>query len=73
MLPSIHPIWRSVHDTIENCGSKIHQNAIADSTVGTMNGISTTARTIALNGRCLLSSSARYSPMPNLIALATTV
>jgi hypothetical protein len=35
---------------IENCGSYSHQNAMADSTVGTMNGSSTTARMTALNG-----------------------
>src|SRR5512134_3794122 len=73
MLPSMMPAWRSVQLTIENCGSKIHQNAIAESSVGTMNGISTTARTIALNGRCSFSSSARYSPTPNLKMLAATV
>ena len=44
---------------IENCASKIHQNASAESTVGTMNGISTIARSIALNGRFSFSSSAR--------------
>ena len=44
---------------IENCESKIHQNAIADSTVGTMKGISTMARSIALNGMFSFSSSAR--------------
>src|SRR5689334_25306164 len=32
--------WRcfSDHEMIENCESKIHQNASADSTVGTMKG-----------------------------------
>ena len=44
---------------IENWLSKIHQNAMADSTVGTMNGISTMERISALNGRFWLSSSAR--------------
>ena len=44
---------------IENCGSKIHQKAIADSTVGTMNGIRIAALTIARNGMCLLRRSAR--------------
>ena len=44
---------------IENCGSNSHQNAMAESTVGTMNGISTTARMIALNGSRSFSSSAR--------------
>ena len=44
---------------IENCASKIHQNARADSTVGTMNGISTKARSIALNGMFSFNNSAR--------------
>ena len=44
---------------IENCESKIHQNASADNTVGTMNGISTSARSIALNGIFSFNSSAR--------------
>jgi hypothetical protein len=43
----------------ENWVSKIHQKATADSTVGTMKGISTTERMKALNGRLLLSSRAR--------------
>ena len=49
----------SDQEMIENWLSKIHQKAIAESTVGTMNGISTIARMIALNGMCWLSSSAR--------------
>ena len=73
MLPLISPSWRSDHEMIENCGSKIHQKAIADSTVGTMNGISTTARMIALNGSFSFSRIARYRPMPNFMTLATTV
>jgi hypothetical protein len=44
---------------IENCESKIHQNASADSTVGTMKGISTSARSIALNGMFSFNNSAR--------------
>ena len=44
---------------IENCGSNSHQNAIADSTVGTMKGIRTMARKIALNGNFSFSSTAR--------------
>src|SRR5579875_1979434 len=46
-------------EMMENCGSNSHQKAMADSTVGTMNGISTTARMIALNGSRSLSSRAR--------------
>ena len=58
-LVAISPIFRSDQEMIENCGSKIHQKAIADSTVGTMNGIRIAARTIARNGMCLLRRSAR--------------
>src|SRR6476620_7662963 len=59
MLAEIRPIFFSDHEMIENCGSNSHQNAMADSTVGTMNGISTTARMIALNGSRSFRSSAR--------------
>src|SRR5437588_4358169 len=55
ILPAISPILRSDHDTMENWLSKIHQKAIAESTVGTMNGISTLERMMALNGICWLS------------------
>src|SRR3954462_13441123 len=46
----MRPSCLSDHEMIENWESKIHQNASADSTVGTMKGISTNARRIALNG-----------------------
>src|SRR6185312_8812843 len=59
ILAVINPILFSDHEMIENCGSNSHQNAIADSTVGTMKGTSTTARMMALNGRFSFSSSAR--------------
>src|ERR1044072_9164510 len=59
MLVEITPIFFSDQEMIENCGSNSHQNAMAESTVGTMNGISTTARMMALNGSRSLSSSAR--------------
>src|SRR5215475_1956470 len=59
ILVAISPILRRLHEMIENWLSNSHQNAMADSTVGTMNGISTTARMIALNGMCWLSRSAR--------------
>ena len=59
MFCVINPSCLSDHEMIENCASKIHQNASADSTVGTMNGISTIARSIALNGRFSFNSSAR--------------
>src|SRR5687767_11014408 len=73
MLPSIHPSCRRDQEMTENCGSKIHQKAMAESTVGTMKGIRITARMIALNGMCWLRSSARYKPIANLNALATNV
>src|SRR5665213_1601983 len=59
MLWLIHPSLMSDHDRIENCASKIHQNASADSTVGTMKGIRTSERNTALNGRFSFSSNAR--------------
>lgn len=59
MLPSITPRCRRDQEMIENWLSKIHQNAMADRTVGTTNGISTIDRMIDLNGMFLLSSSAR--------------
>src|SRR5476649_1486282 len=59
ILVVIMCIFLSDQEMIENCGSNSHQKAIADSTVGTMKGISTTARIIALNGSFSLSSSAR--------------
>src|ERR1700712_2272210 len=67
ILTVINPIFFSDQEMIENCGSKIHQKAMADSTVGTMKGISTTARRMALNGNRSFSSSARYSPTANLM------
>src|SRR3954454_9763753 len=69
----IRPSCLSDQEMIENCESKIHQNASADRTVGTMNGISTSARSIALNGMFSFNSSARYNPIPNFMALATEV
>src|SRR3954462_2715103 len=69
----IRPICFSDHEMIENCESKIHQNASADNTVGTMNGISTNARSMALNGMFSFNSNARYRPIANLIALAMNV
>ena len=59
MLLSIQPKCLSDHEMTENCGSKIHQKAMADSTVGTMNGISTTARKMALKGSFSFSSNAK--------------
>src|SRR5215831_8611030 len=59
ILVVIRPIFLSDHEMIENCGSNSHQNAMADSTVGTMNGTSTRARRIALKGRFSFSNNAR--------------
>jgi len=53
------PIFRAIQEITENCGSKIHQKAIADSTVGTMKGMSTIARMNALKGRWLFRRIAR--------------
>src|SRR5215475_13032111 len=41
MLLVIRFILRSDQEMIENCGSNSHQNAMAESTVGTMKGMST--------------------------------
>src|SRR6185312_17174171 len=59
ILAVIRPIFLSDHEMMENWGSKSHQNAMADSTVGTMKGIRTTARMMALNGSLSFNSSAR--------------
>src|SRR4051794_11962255 len=73
MFCEISPRCLSDQEMIENCESKIHQNASADSTVGTMKGIKTKARSIALKGMFSFSSSARYSPIANLNAEAMKV
>jgi len=59
MLVEISPTLRRLHEMMENWLSNSHQNAMAESTVGTMKGISTTARSIALNGRFSFSRIAR--------------
>src|ERR1043166_529630 len=59
MLWSRMPRCLNDQEMIENWESKIHQKASADSTVGTMKGISTAARSIALNGKFSFRSSAR--------------
>src|SRR6267142_448651 len=41
ILVEIRCAFRNIHDRMENCASYSHQNAIADSTVGTMKGTST--------------------------------
>src|SRR5487761_1938963 len=55
----MRPNLISDQEMIENCASKIHQNAIADKTVGTTKGISTIERSKALRGRRLFKSKAR--------------
>jgi len=55
----IRPRCLSDQEMIENCESKIHQKASAERTVGTMKGIKTSARSIALNGMFSFNSSAR--------------
>ena len=47
---------------IENCGSNSHQNAIADSTVGTMNGISTTRADDRLERQFLVEQQREIKP-----------
>src|SRR5262245_25542476 len=59
ILVVIRCIFFSDQEIIENCGSNSHQKAIADSTVGTMKGMRTTARMMALNGSLSFSSKAR--------------
>ncbi len=73
MLPSIRPMFLRDHEMTENCGSKIHQKAMADNTVGTMKGMSTMARKMALKGSFSFSSKAKYKPMANLATLAKKV
>src|SRR5882672_10765323 len=59
MLAEIKCSFLSDQEMMENWLSNSHQKAIAESTVGTMKGISTTERMIALNGKFSLRSSAR--------------
>ena len=62
ILVAISPSFRSDQEMIENWLSKIHQNAMAESTVGTMKGISTIARRIALNGMCSVEQQREIEP-----------
>src|SRR5690242_14514646 len=59
MLCEMSPSCLSDQEIMENCGSNSHQNAMAESTVGTMNGMSTMARINALNGMRWFNSTAR--------------
>ena len=70
---SITPSRISDHEMIENWLSKIHQKAMADSTVGTTQGSRMTARKKFLNGRCRFSSSASHRPSANFAIEAKTV
>ena len=69
----IQPHCISTHEMIENWLSKIHQKAIAESTVGTTHGRRTMARKKLLNGRFSLRISASHSPSPNFRIEATKV
>ena len=62
MFWSMRPEWRSDQEMIENWLSKIHQNAMAESTVGTTNGISTIERTSDLNGMLLVEQQREVEP-----------
>ena len=62
MLCRISPSCRSDQEMIENWVSKIHQNAIAESTVGTMNGIRTTARMQRLERQVLVEQQRQIEP-----------
>src|SRR4051794_37760876 len=70
---SMMPSCIRVQERIENCASYIHQKAIAESTVGTTQGNSTTARKNAFHGSFSLSSSDSHSPNPNFNTDAATV
>ena len=59
MLLLISPRCFSDQEMIENCESKIHQNASAERTVGTMKGTRIAARRTTLKGMFSWSSSAR--------------
>ena len=62
MLSVIKSDCFSDHEMIENCESKIHQNASADSTVGTMNGISTSARSMRLERHVFVQQQREIEP-----------
>src|SRR6476661_3302582 len=59
MLCEMSPRCLSDQEMMENCGSKSHQKAMAESTVGTMKGMSTMALMNALNGMRWFKSTAR--------------
>src|SRR6478609_5065511 len=59
MLVVMRCIFFSDQEMIENCGSNHQQKAMAESTVGTIKGMSTSARMIALKGSFSFRSSAR--------------
>src|ERR1700675_2567947 len=73
MFCVIKPRCFSDHEMIENWEAKIHQNASADSTVVTMKGINTIARSIALNGMFSFHGAAREIRRTNLIQPAAEV
>ena len=66
MYSWIRPIFMSVQLMIENCESYIHQNAIAESAVGTMNGSSTMARSDRLERNVLVEQQRQPEPEDEL-------
>ena len=58
---------------MENCGSKIHQKAMALSTVGTIQGSRMMARISDLKGMCWFISNASHSPSANFPKVAMPV
>src|ERR1039457_2390677 len=73
MLVWIRPAFTSTHEMIENWLSYIHQNAIAESVVGTIQGKRRIARMKDLRAIFWLSSKASNNPRTNLNTLATAV
>src|SRR5690606_1700436 len=67
----INPISINAQEIIENWESNIHQNASADSTVGTTQGRRIIARKKDLIGRFSLRSSASHKPSTNFNTDAT--
>jgi hypothetical protein len=59
--------------TTLNDGSRIHIHAMVDSTVGTMNGSSMTARIVFLKRKSWFITSARASPPAIFSAVAANV
>jgi hypothetical protein len=73
MFSVISPICFSDQEMIENCESNIHQNASADSTVGTMKGISTSAAQHRLERHVLVQQQREIKADREFDALAMKV